>query len=259
MAIKDVPTNPPGMRRRQMMHKPSQSYEIDLLVDGAWKLVGYSQHAETAKRAVYWTFTSVQGVTWTQPNDRHYFGMLRLKEEYGISLQAAGAAIAGEAQAEAADADGLPVGHGAGDENDPLVRMAIERHAVKAVKEWLEAQGWVCEPIGKPFDLRCTKDVQELHSEIKGTRGKGKVVELARNEVGHNQKPCMWNTACNEQALFVVSGITVTGLTPLGGKMGYAWPWKITGIVPYDEDSDLIPSTFDYKVPELTVVASCPA
>ena len=57
--------------------------------------------------------------------------------------------------------------------------MAIERHAVKAVKEWLEAQGWVCEPIGKPFDLRCTKDVQELHSEIKGTRGKGKVVELA--------------------------------------------------------------------------------
>ena len=41
--------------------------------------------------------------------------------------------------------------------------------------------------------------------------------------------------------------------------MGYAWPWKITGTVPYDEDGDLIPSTFDYKVPELTVVASWPA
>lgn len=82
MAIKGMPTNPPGMRRRQKTHRPSQSYEIDLQVDGAWKLVGYSQHAETAKRAVYWTFTSVQEATWTQPNDRHYFGMAR-PEKFG--------------------------------------------------------------------------------------------------------------------------------------------------------------------------------
>jgi hypothetical protein len=105
MAIKGMPTNPPGMRRRQTAHKPSQAYEIDLLVVGEWVHVGYSQHPPTAKAALYWTFTSVHGNTWAQKADRHYFGMLRLKEEHGISMQAAGAAIAGEAQAEAAEAD----------------------------------------------------------------------------------------------------------------------------------------------------------
>jgi hypothetical protein len=254
MAIKGVPTNPPGMRRRQMSYRPSQAYEIDLLVDGAWKLVGYSQHSETAKPAVYWTFTSVQGDSWTQKADRHYFGMLRLKEEYGISMQMAGAAIAEEAQAEAAEADDLPMGDGPGHENDPLVRMAVERHAVKRVQEWLVGQGWVCEPIGKPFDLRCIKGDQELHAEVKGTQGKGKIVELTRNEVIHNQQPCTWATACDEQALFVVSGITVTDQKPEGGEMRYAWPWKITSTVVYDDD--LIPTRYDYTVPELTPAAS---
>ena len=237
-----------------MTHRPFQSYEIDLLVDDAWKFVGCSHHPETAKRAVYWTFTSVLGTTWTQPNDRHYFGMLRLKEEYGISLQVAGAAIAGEAQAQAAEAEGQPVGDGPGSEDDPLLRMLVERHAVKCVKEWLESQGWACEPIGKPFDLRCTKGAQELHAEVKGTRGKGKRVELTKNEVIHNQKPCVWDTGCNEQALFVVSEIMVTDHKPKGGQIGYAWPWKIISTVEHDDN--LIPTTYDYLVPELTIVAS---
>jgi hypothetical protein len=252
MATKGVSTNPPDMRRHQTAHKPSQAYEIDLFVAGAWVLVGYSQHPETAKPAAYWTFTSVQGATWTERANRHYFGMLQLMEEYGTSITV-------KAQEEAAKADDSPVGDGPGHENNPLVRTAVERHAVDCAKKWLEDQGWVCEPIGKPFDLRCTKGDQELHAEVKGTRGKGKVVELTRNEVIHNQEPCTWGTGCDEQVLFVVCGITVTGLTPSGGKMGYAWPWKITDTVLYDEDGDLIPSTFDYTVPELTVVVSCPA
>lgn len=254
MAIKGMSTNPPGMRRRLTAHRPSQAYEIDLLIDGSWKLVGYSQHPKTAKRAAYWTFTSVRGDTWTQQADRHRFGMLRLGEEYAIEMQLAWAAIAREAQAEAAEADGLPMGDGPGREKDPLVRLAVEHHAVDRVKQWLEGQGWVCEAIGKPFDLRCIKNGQELHAEVKGTQGKGQVVVLTRNEVTHNQKPCMCDTACNEQALFVVSEITVTGRKPEGGKMGYAWPWKITSTVVYDDD--LIPTTYDYTVPELTPAAS---
>jgi Domain of unknown function (DUF3883) len=148
----------------------------------------------------------------------------------------------------------LPVGDGPGHENDPLVRKAVERLAQDRAKKWLEDRGWVCECIGKPFDLRCTKADRELHAEVKGTQGNGKVVELTKNEVAHNQKPCTWGTGCDEQALFVVSGVTVTGLTPSGGEMGYAWPWKIIGTVL--PDGDLIPTTFDYTVPELTAVAS---
>jgi len=69
----------------------------------------------------------------------------------------------------------------------------------------------------------------------------------------HNQEPCTWETKCDAQALFVVSGVTVTGLTPSGGEMGYAWPWKITGTALCDGDLD--PTEFDYTVPELTAAA----
>lgn len=79
--------------------------------------------------------------------------------------------------------------------------------------------------------------------------------EGSTNEVIHNQKPCTWDTASDEQALFVASKITVTGLTPSGGKLGYGWPWKITSTVLYDDDGDLIPDTYKYTVLELTVVA----
>jgi hypothetical protein len=35
--------------------------------------------------------------------------------------------------------------------------------------------------------------------------------------------------------------------------MGYAWPWKVTGTVLCD--GDLVPTEFDYTVPELTAAA----
>ena len=146
-----------------------------------------------------------------------------------------------------------PAADGPGRESDPLVKLAVERYAEDRAIEWLNGQGWVCKHIGAPFDLRCTKGDRELHAEVKGTRGKGKVVKLTRNEVLHNQEPCTWETKCDAQALFVVSGVTVTGLTPSGGEMGYAWPWKITGTVLCDGDLD--PTEFDYTVPELTAAA----
>lgn len=111
----------------------------------------------------------------------------------------------------------------------------------------------VLKRIGAPFDLRCTKGGQELHAEVKGTQGKGQLVKLTRNEVPHNQEPCAWETKCDAQALFVVSAVKVTGLTPSGGEMGYVWPWKITGTILCD--GDLAPTEFDYTVPELTAAA----
>lgn len=248
MSTKGMPTNPPGMHRQKTAPTPAQAYEIYLKdAVGGRMLVGYSRHAETTGTPEYWIFTSVHGTTWTERFNQHYYGMLRLKDEYGI-------AIAGEAQADAAKADGLPEADGPGHESNPLVRLVVERYAEDRAIEWLKGQGWACERIGAPFDLRCTKGNQELHAEVKGTQGKGKVVNLTRNEVRHNQEPCTWDTKCDAQALFVVSGITVTGGTPSGGEMRYAWPWKISGTVLCDGDLD--PSEFDYTVPELTPTVS---
>ncbi len=70
----------------------------------------------------------------------------------------------------------------------------------------------------------------------------------------HNQESRTWDTKCDPQALFVVSGITVTGGAPSGGEMRSAWPWKISGTVLCD--GDLGPCEFDYTVPELTPAVS---
>jgi Domain of unknown function (DUF3883) len=188
MSTKGVPSNPPGMHRDKTSPKPAQAYKIYLKdTVGGRILVGYSRHPETASEAEYWVFTDVSGTTWKERGNRHYFGMLRLKEEYGIALT-------GEAQAEAAKADGIQAPDGPGRENDPLVRRAVERYAEDCAKRWLEGQGWMCERIGAPYDLRCTKGDQELHAEVKGAQGNGKVVKLTRNEVLHNQESCTWDT-----------------------------------------------------------------
>jgi hypothetical protein len=147
MAFKGVPTDPPGMRRRQTAHLPHQAYEIDLLVGGAWVPVGYSQHSEAAKLRVYWTLTTVQGATQTKPGDRHKSGMAWLAEEYGAT----------QAGKEAAKPDGSPVGDVPGHEDDPWCAMLSSAMRWIAPKKWLEDQDWACRPVGKPFDLRCTK------------------------------------------------------------------------------------------------------
>jgi hypothetical protein len=199
---------------------------------------------------------SVRGTTWTERNNRHFWGMLSLKEEYGVRVRTAGTTIIEAAWAAAAEADGLPAGGGPGHEDDPLVNKAVERHAEDRVMGWLETGGWACERVGKPLDLRCLKADRELHVEVKGTQGNGKVVELTRNEVAHNQETCTWGTGCDERALFVVTGITVatTTLTCSDGNIGYVWPWKIRSTILCD--GDLIPTRFDYTVPELTAVIS---
>jgi hypothetical protein len=99
----------------------------------------------------------------------------------------------------------------------------------------------------------CSRPVASDPNDTLNCEEPGKVVKLTRNEVRHNQEPCTWETKCDAQVLFVVSGVTVTNLTPLGGEMGYAWPWKIAGTVL--RDGDLDPTEFDYTVPELTAAA----
>lgn len=226
------------MRRHQTASVPAQEWDIFLLVADAWVPVGHSRHPKGAKAADFWIFTSPHS-TWVERDKRHYFGMLRLKEEYG-------AAILLEAQVGAATADGIT---SPGHESNPLVNKAVEKYAEKLVINVLDALG--CHSfklVGKPYDIECiTKDGRVLHVEVKGTQGTGRVVELTKNEVRHNQGEC--KAGCDTQALIVVSGITVTGLQCSGGRVLGAQDWSIVS-------ADLTMETCSYKVPQLTALTS---
>jgi Domain of unknown function (DUF3883) len=238
LTTKGLPNNPSNMRRHQTASVPAQEWDIFLLVGGVWVLVGHSRHAKGAKAADFWIFTSPYS-TWVERDKRHYFGMLRLKEEYG-------GAILLEAEEEAARADGAP---GPGREPNPLVNKVVEKYAENRTIEVLEGLG--CHSfklVGKPYDIECiTKDGRVLHVEVKGTQGTGKVVELTKNEVRHNQEEC--ETGCDAQVLVVVSGITVTGLQCSGGLALGAKDWNIV-------KTDLTMETCSYKVPQLTALTS---
>jgi hypothetical protein len=238
MTTKGQPNNPPGMRRHQTASAPAQEWDIFLLVAGMKVLVGHSRHPQGAKAAEFWIFTSLYSM-WVERDKRHFFGMLRLKEEYG-------AVIALEAQTEAAEAEGVP---GPGREPNPLVNKAVEKYAENLTIKFLEDLG--CHSfklVGKPYDIHCvTEDGRILHVEVKGTRGSGKVVELTRNEISHNQESC--HTGCDAQALFVVSGIAVAGLQCSGGEVLGVKDWTIAS-------ADLTVETCSYAVPQLTVLTT---
>ncbi|MDG4772704.1 DUF3883 domain-containing protein [Solwaraspora sp. WMMD792] len=74
---------------------------------------------------------------------------------------------------------------GSGYVADPLLRRALERHAVRRAGALYK--GWTVEDVGdrESYDLRATKDGEEVHVEVKGSSGLADTVELTRNEVRH--------------------------------------------------------------------------
>lgn len=68
---------------------------------------------------------------------------------------------------------------------DPLLRRALERHAVQKASDLYE--GWTVQDVGdrESYDLRVTKDGEEVHVEVKGSSATADAVELTRNEVKH--------------------------------------------------------------------------
>ena len=119
------------------------------------------------------------------------------------------------------------------------VRKLIEITAEDRAEEHYIALGWSVERVGAKklgYDLRCKKDQQELHIEVKGTTGKGLEVTLTPNEVNH----------CKEydaMALVIVSRIIVAEDETISdrGELRILDPWLI-------DDSHLTPSEYSYRV-----------
>lgn len=128
---------------------------------------------------------------------------------------------------------------GQGRVQDPIVRAAIEKHAVAMATAHYASQDWHVTELGKPYDLKCERGAEELHVEVKGTRSLGSTVVLTRNEVQHADEFVT--------DLFIVSSISLSFDTegrPItsGGDTRLLEGWK-------PESAALKPLSYEYEVP----------
>lgn len=109
--------------------------------------------------------------------------------------------------------------------NDPVLRSAIERHAVEMAKEYLaQAQGTDFVDVGKPYDVRYRLHGVERHCEVKGSSLLADTVQLTYREVEH---------AVGEYPteLIVVDGIKWSrnedgSIATSGGRLRCWWDWS---------------------------------
>jgi hypothetical protein len=144
---------------------------------------------------------------------------------------------------EAEDATRIAAGkrpRGQGRRLSAAERQAIELQAMALAIQHFESQGWDVEDVSayRPFDLRCTRNGEELRIEVKGTTGDGSSVLLTPGEVTHTRE------FAGHVSLVVVSGILIEGegadLTANGGELHEIMPWEII-------DADLRATGFEYR------------
>ena len=125
---------------------------------------------------------------------------------------------------------------------NPELRKAIEDHAMKMATEHFLLEGWEVENVSRyeSFDLRCLKDGQEKHVEVKGTTSDGSQVMLTYNEVEHARQ-------FHQVVLFIVAGIEHASRAKAklpevqGGLVTLYDPWNLV-------DEALRPISFTYTV-----------
>jgi hypothetical protein len=128
-----------------------------------------------------------------------------------------------------------------GYEKDPVIRRAIEQHAVKLAREHYLEDGYHVKELGKPFDLLCEKQGEVIHVEVKGSRSMLDTVIVTINEINDARLPS-WRSD-----LFIVEGIVaeydiLEKPKTRGGSSRVLRNWA-------PKDSDLKPSQFRYSLP----------
>lgn len=131
-----------------------------------------------------------------------------------------------------------------GFQSTPEIRRAIELKAMSIAIDYFQKQGWTVEDVSQreSYDLRCTRQGEEVYVEVKGTTSKGFQILLTPNEVLHTQKNYP-NTA-----LFIVSHLQVNNsaekLDVTGGEIKLVMPWLL-------KDSDLKPIAYECQVSQV--------
>ncbi|MFC8045700.1 protein NO VEIN domain-containing protein [Nocardia sp. NPDC057353] len=113
---------------------------------------------------------------------------------------------------------------GQGFTSDPRKRKAVELHAEDMAIDYLErVEGWTdAVRVGKPYDLKFTRDGAEKRVEVKGTTGAGSSIFLTVKEVEHARG----NETGQPIDLVVVSGIELArsddgGYVASGGRLAH--------------------------------------
>ena len=162
--------------------------------------------------------------------------------------------VTGEQWAEIAALAGLERGQdseetalikrGIGRATDPARNKAIEQRAMEKAARCYREAGWEVEDVssrrGLGYDIRCTRNGEELHVEVKGVSTDGSEVNLTRNEVEHAREH-------PRPVLFVVSGIEVSYAgdgSPVasGGTARILDPWRLG-------DGELAALSYSYRLP----------
>jgi hypothetical protein len=133
---------------------------------------------------------------------------------------------------------------GNGYQPDPVIRKAVERHAVNLVLKYFNELGYLTEDVGNsnPYDVLAISNDSELHVEVKGCTGVGTTVELTAGEVKEAT-----TTRGVEAVLVVVDQITWTrdGSGPVvtaGGRLRVWRDWT-------PDAQRLTPTSFRYLLP----------
>ncbi|MFC4050000.1 protein NO VEIN domain-containing protein [Actinomadura syzygii] len=128
---------------------------------------------------------------------------------------------------------------GAGYLADPVLRKAIEEHAVRRARDLypdhhITDVGAVCS-----YSLRAVKSDEEIHIEVKGSIGNADTVELTTNEVTHART--------TRTDLVVVDQITWQRrsdgtIQTSGGRCRHWTTWQ-------PDETDLQPTRYRYTLP----------
>ena len=128
---------------------------------------------------------------------------------------------------------------GPGFERDPKIRKTIEQYAMNHAAAHYSKE-YEVKVLGKPFDLLCTRGNEEIHVEVKGTRGAGASVIVTRNEIT-DARASNW-----QSDLYIVHGIQLDEIDGInvasGGTVHHTRNWS-----PLNEHLEAI--TFSYAVP----------
>ena len=129
---------------------------------------------------------------------------------------------------------------GTGYENDVKSRMAIERYAVVCAHNFYKQAGYSVSEKGKPYDLLCEKETENLHVEVKGSRHRLDAIIVTKNEVADARDPA-WRSD-----LFLVEKINLDkDYKASGGNTRRLENW-------YPQNSDLTALQLRYKLPPIS-------
>ncbi|HYO56737.1 protein NO VEIN domain-containing protein [Archangium sp.] len=132
---------------------------------------------------------------------------------------------------------------GQGFSSDSQTRKAVELHAMKRAREYLQEQGftWIEDVSSRmPFDLHARDGTREVFVEVKGTQSAGSSIFLTSGEVEFAR------LNKSKMVLYVLHSIEVRDEEgeprPRGGVHTVFWPWDVDG-------GTLAPIKFSYGLP----------